>query len=39
MIILAVALGARLAERFGCGWKPRGAGALAFVLSQVVTCR
>jgi uncharacterized membrane protein YhfC len=36
MIALPIALGARLARRYGCGWRPWGAGALAFVLSQVV---
>ena len=36
MLILPIALGARLAKRYGCGWRPWGAGAIAFVLSQVV---
>ncbi len=36
MLVLPIVLGARLARRYGCGWRPWVAGAIAFVLSQVV---
>lgn len=36
MLLLPIFLGRRLAKRFGVGWKIWAAGALTFVLSQVV---